>query len=125
MDFSLPNATPCILLPASPTAPLIAYDAHSLADFLDPSSSLSEAAHAEYLHHYLRLVVDPGAIGNQRMETYVKRAVGCLVGCARKCDGVMGKARVASRAGIVIMKVKSDMVDELDAESLPVNGQTS
>lgn len=125
MDFSLPNATPCILLPAGPDAPLIAYDAHSLEDMLNPSNSLSEAAHAEYLHHYLRLVVDPGAMGNQRMETYVKRAVECLVGCARKCGGVMGKTRIASRAGIVIMKVKSDMVDELDVESLPVYAPNS
>lgn len=133
MDFSIPNATPCILLPASPNAPLIAYDAHTLADLLpsrtttttsssttntNNAAGLSEEAHAEYLHQFLRLVVDPGAIGSERMETYVKRAVQTLVGCVRKCGDVMGKNRIASRAGIVIMKVRASLVEELDPDVL-------
>lgn len=56
------------------------------------------------------------------METYVKRAVQCLVGCVRKCGDVMGKNRVASRAGIVIMKVRASMVEELDPDVL-LSGQ--
>jgi len=116
MDFSLPNATPCILLPASSNAPLIAYDAHTLADVLDPNCTLSESAHAQYLHHYLRLFVDPEAIGNERMETYVKRAVECLVGCVRKCGNVMGGTRISARAGIAMFKVPASMVEELDPE---------
>lgn len=125
MNFSLPNAVPCILLPANPNAPLIAYDARTLADVLDPNCSLTESAHAEYLHHYLRLVVDPEAVGNERMETYVKRAVDCLVGCARKCGSVMGKTRISARAGIVMFKVPANMVEELDPEVASANNTSA
>lgn len=50
------------------------------------------------------------------METYVKRAVECLVGCVRKCGSVMGKTRISARAGIVMFKVPASMVEELDPE---------
>ncbi|KAF8322724.1 hypothetical protein DL93DRAFT_2162844 [Clavulina sp. PMI_390] len=125
MDFSLPNATPCILLPAQASSPLIAYDAHCLSDILSATSNsytLSEDAQTEYLWQYLRLVVntDPatGGVASDRMDTYVKRAVRCLVGCVRKVGGVMGKSRIADRAGIVVMKVRADLVAELDPEVL-------
>jgi len=51
------------------------------------------------------------------METYVKRAVECLVGCVRKCGTVMGKRSISARAGIVMFKVKASMVEELDPEA--------
>jgi hypothetical protein len=109
MDFTLPNMVPTLLLPAAPHAPLIAYDAHTLADVLDPASTLTEEKHAEYLLQYLRHVVDTREISGQRMETYVKRAVETLVGCVRKCGNVMGSKEIASRAGIVILKLPAAM----------------
>jgi hypothetical protein len=114
MDFHLPNMVPCILLPAAASAPLMAYDAHTLADVLDPSCTLSPSAHSDYLYEYLKRVVDPASISAERMDSYVKRAVDCLVGCMRKCGDAMGKTRISVRAGIVIMKVPSKLVHEMD-----------
>jgi hypothetical protein len=111
MDFTLPNMVPTLLLPAASHAPLIAYDAHTLADVLDPACALTEEEHVEYLLQYLRYVVDTLEISGERMETYVKRALEILVNCTRKCGGVMGTKEVASRAGIVILKLPASMED--------------
>lgn len=121
MDFSLPNMVPCILLPATENAPLIAYDAHTLSDVVDSECTLTPSAHADYLMEYLRLVVHSGSIGNTRMESYVRKAVECLVGCMRKTGQVMGKTRISARAGIVILKVPSSLVYEMDGDRSPVN----
>ena len=111
MDFTLPNMVPTLLLPAAPHAPLIAYDANTLADVLDPACRLTEEEHVEYLLQYLRYVVDTLEISGERMETYVKRALEILVNCTRKCGSVMGTKEVASRAGIVILKLPASMED--------------